>query len=244
MAEVIGDISAVIFLVEGSIKIYDSAQKDIKLSEIFEIVRRRLPVILHTLATCKANLETRIDSITEDDDKALEATLDVCYIKAGNLNEIIQKIVPGESDTREQRYLKILRKLGKGNKVEELMLGLAEDVQLLVNHDAVKSANQSQNAELEAIIDEMKSVISGPKEESSTMNFNNGDRPQTNSIQRGSGNRFDISGGGQQYNAKTQNFGKNHLFQLSSRHIRREIWSPNSAMNRGLASHIIVARFN
>jgi hypothetical protein len=56
MAEVIGVLSAVIALVETSIKIYDSAQKDINISETFKVVRRRLPVILDTLATCKGNL--------------------------------------------------------------------------------------------------------------------------------------------------------------------------------------------
>lgn len=208
MAEVIGAISAVISLIETSIKIYDGAQKDIKLFGTFEVVRRRLPVILHTLATCKDNLEPRKDSIPEDVCEALEATLDVCRTKARNMEEVFQKIVPGESDTREQRYLKVLRRLGKGNKVEELMLGLAEDVQLLVNHDAVKSANQSQNSELEAITDEMKSVISGLDKESSTMNFSTGGGPQTNYVQRGSGNLYAVNGSGKQYNAETQHFGK------------------------------------
>ena len=68
MAEVIGAISAVITLVETSIKIYDSARRDIKLIETFEVVRRRLPVILYTLAICKGNL----DSIAEDVGEALE----------------------------------------------------------------------------------------------------------------------------------------------------------------------------
>ncbi|KAJ5520025.1 hypothetical protein N7463_000478 [Penicillium fimorum] len=211
MAEVIGTISAVIALIEASIKIYDSAQRDIKLSETFTVVRRRLPIIIHTLETCIDNLEPRKDSIPEDVCEALEATLYVCRTKARNLEEIFQKTVPGENDTREKRYLKVLRRLGKGNKVEELMLGLAEDVQLLVNHDAVKSASQSQNSELEAIINEMKSVISGPENESSTMNFNSGGGPQTNNVQRGSGNLYAVNGGGTQYNAETQNFDVVHL---------------------------------
>jgi hypothetical protein len=141
--------------------------------------------------------------------------------------------------------LKCLRILGKGDKLEELVLNLAEDVQLLVNHDAVKSANRSQNAELE-VIDELKSAISGLEESSSTMNSSNGDGPQTNNFRRGSGNQFDSSGGEQQYNAKTQNLGKNYLFHsfLLSHHTRREICSPNTLMNRGFASHIIVTRFN
>lgn len=66
MAEVIGAISAVITLIDTSIQFYDSAQKDIKLSETFEVVRRRLPVIRQTLATCKNNLAPQEESIPGD----------------------------------------------------------------------------------------------------------------------------------------------------------------------------------
>ncbi|KAJ6142983.1 hypothetical protein N7471_002436 [Penicillium samsonianum] len=201
MAEVIGTISAVIALVETSIKIYDSAQKDIKLSETFKVVRRRLPVILHILATCKGNLEPRKDSIPEDVGEALEQILDACEAKASNLRGIFEKIVPGENDTREKRYLKVLHRLGKGNKVEELMLGLTKDVQLIVNHDAVKSANQQQNARLEDTINEIKSVSSVPDEEDSTMSFSSGGGPQTNNINRGSGQQINNNG-----SVGTQNF--------------------------------------
>lgn len=209
MADVIGAISAVITLIETSIKIYDTAQKDIKLSETFQIVGRRLPIILHTLATCKNNLEPREQSIPEDVSDALEATLYACRTKARNLEEIFQKTIPGEGDTTEKRYMKIVRRFGKGNKVEELMLGVTEDVQLLVNHDAVKSANQQQNAELDDVISEMKSVISGPDKESSTMSFSSGGGAQTNNVNRGSGKQYVSNGSGMQYNAESQTFGKN-----------------------------------
>ena len=51
--EVISGISSVIALLGVSIKIYDSAKSDAKLSETFEVVRRRLPVIIHILQRCK-----------------------------------------------------------------------------------------------------------------------------------------------------------------------------------------------
>ncbi|KAJ6062016.1 TPR repeat protein [Penicillium canescens] len=186
MAGIIGTISAIITLVETSIKIYDSAQRDVKLLKTFEVVRRRLPVIIHTLVACKSNLELKGDSIPEDRD--------------------FEKIIPGESDTRDQRYLKILRRLGKGNKVEEIMLGLTEDVQLIVNLDVVKSANQHQNAELENIVQEMKSIISlAPDEEGSGMSFASGGGAQTNNINRGSGQLINNNGsvGTQHFNSIT-----------------------------------------
>jgi hypothetical protein len=199
--EVIGGISAVISLLDASIKIYDSARNDLKLPETFEIIRRRLPVVLDTLETCKSHIEAKKNSIPEDVCEALDNTLDSCDKKARNLREMFEKIMPGQSDTWRKRYLKALRSLGKGNKVENLMLGLTEDIQLIVNHDAVRSANQQQNVGLEDIITEMESVISSvPDEESSTMSFSSGGGAQTNNVNRGSGQQINNNGSvGTQY---------------------------------------------
>ena len=189
--EVIGGISAVISILDASIKIYDSAQHDIKLSVTFEVIRNRLPVLLHTLETCKKHLQSKKTAMPEEVCEALEKTLDSCDAKASNLRSIFEKIIPGESDTWEKRYLKVLRRLGKGNKVEELMRSITEDVQLIVNHNAVQSANAQQNLALENIIKEMKSVDSSvPAEESSTMTFSSGGGGQTNNVNSGSGQQI------------------------------------------------------
>jgi hypothetical protein len=209
MAEVIGAISAVITLIDTSIKIYDSAQKDVKLSETFEVIRRRLPVILHTLKICESHMKAKKDSIPWNVCEALEKTLEDCETKAINLRAIFEKIIPGQSDKWKERYLKVLSRLGKGNKVEELMLGLTEDVQLIVNHEAVRSASQPQTDELENIIEEIKSVTqSVPGEEISTKTFNSGGGTQTNNMNCGSGKQYVSNGSGKQYNAEIQNFGK------------------------------------
>jgi hypothetical protein len=209
MADVIGAISGVIGLIETSIKIYDSAQKDIKLSETFETVRRRLPIIRDILETCKSHIEAKADLIPENVQKALDATLEDCDTKAMNLRGIFEKIIAGQSDGWERRYLKYLRRLGKGNKVEELMVGLTEDVQLIVNDDAVRSANQPQNAELVATIEEIKSISSSvPDEGGFSMTFGSGGGAQTTNVNKGSGPQNNISGNGTQYNARTQTFGK------------------------------------
>jgi hypothetical protein len=156
--DVIGGISAIISLLDASIKIYDSARNDIKLSSTFEVVRRRLPVLLHILETCENHLKSRKDAIPKDVCDALEKSLDACDAKASNLRSIFEKVIPGESDTWKKRYLKVLRRLGKGNKVEELMRSITEDVQLVANHNVVQSANPQQNLELENIIKEMNSI--------------------------------------------------------------------------------------
>ncbi|KAJ5344404.1 TPR repeat protein [Penicillium brevicompactum] len=200
--EVIGGISAIITLLDTSIKFYDSTRNDVKLPETFESVRNRLPVLLHILQTCQNDLEPGKDSMPSDVCDALENILDSCNEKVRKLREIFEIVIPGEKDTWEKRYAKVIRRLGKGNKVEELMTTLTQDVQLIVNHNAVNSATPGQNAELEDILKEMKSVkISTLGEEHTALAFNSGGGAQTNNVNSGSGQQINNNA-----HVGTQNF--------------------------------------
>lgn len=193
--EVIGAISAVITLLDASIKIYDSTRSDAKLSETFDVVRRRLPVILHILQRCKNVLEQGEDSMPSDVCEALEKILDACDEKARKLREIFESVIPGEKDTWRKRYAKVIQRHGKGNKVEELMATLTQDVQLLVNNNAVNSATPEQNVELVHILKEMKSVKSlTPEEERTASAFHSGGGTQTNNVNSGSGQQIITTG--------------------------------------------------
>jgi hypothetical protein len=189
--EVIGSISAIITLLDVSSKIYDNARNDMKLPETFESVGRRLPIILQILQTCENKLEPSKDSMPSDVCEALEKILDACDEKALKLREIFEKVIPGEKDTWEKRYAKVIRRLGKGNKVEQLMATLTQDVQLIVNHHAVNSATLEQNSELKNILQEMESVKSfTTEEEHSALTFHSGGGAQTNNVNSGSGQQI------------------------------------------------------
>lgn len=150
--EVIGGISAVIGIIDASIKIYDSAWKDLKLSETFTTVGRQLPIIFDILRICKNHLESSAGSLAAHVCEALEKILDACDEKARKLREIFEKVIPGENDGWEKRYSKIFKRLGRENKIEELMALITQDVQLVVNHHAVQSTSPDRNAKLEDII--------------------------------------------------------------------------------------------
>jgi hypothetical protein len=47
------------------------------------------------------------------------------------LDELFNKVIPKENASRVERYLKAIKTLGKGGKVERLMKGILEDIQLL-----------------------------------------------------------------------------------------------------------------
>ncbi|KAL9616340.1 MAG: hypothetical protein Q9160_008783 [Pyrenula sp. 1 TL-2023] len=212
--ELIGGISALISIIDASIKIYKGAKKDLKLSETFNTVGRRLPSLSDTLQTCKQFLESIHDSLAADVCEALDKIIESCDESAEKLRRIFEKVIPGVDDAWEKRYLKVAKSLGKGGKVEELMIAITQDVQLLANHHAVKSANQEQDAELGNIIKEMKSVKSSiPEEDNPGMNFNSGGGAQTNNINSGSGqfiaNNAPIT---------TQNFGRKSQLAIEYAH--------------------------
>ncbi|KAL4933494.1 uncharacterized protein BDV17DRAFT_287153 [Aspergillus undulatus] len=207
--EVIGGISAVIGLLDTSIELFKRTQKDLKLSETIETVGRQLPIIRNTLEGCHTHLLPRRDTIPEDVTEALEKTLDACETKANNLKKIFAKITPDQGNPWPTRYAAIVRRLGKGSKVEELMRAITEDVQIIVNHHAVKSADSQQNDQLEQILRELESLESSvPGEDPSGMNFTSHGGPQNNYVHRGHGAYNVINDSGKQYNAEHQHFGK------------------------------------
>lgn len=188
-AEVIGVISATIAIIDATIKTYGNIKKDMKLPKAFQIVGQRLPLLLDTLQTCNTRLEPIKNSMSADVCHALDHTLEECEEKARKLREIFEKVIPSDTDAWEKRYLKVVKRLGKGSKVEELMLSITEDIQIVVNHQAVKSVKPEQNIELSNIITEMKAVESSVQEESgSGMTFNSAGGAMETNINQDKGN--------------------------------------------------------
>lgn len=205
--EVISGISAVIGIIDASIKIYDSARNDLKLPEAFKTVGQRLPIILDTLQTCNIHLGPIQTSLSTDVCEALEKVLESCKDKARKVREIFEEVIPAENDAWEKRYVKIIKRFGKGNKVEELMISITEDVQLVVNHHSVQSAKPEQIFNLDNIIKEMKSVRSSvPEEENPGITFNSGGGAQTNNVNSGSGQQINNNApiGTQNFNSGKQ----------------------------------------
>ncbi|KAK5072319.1 hypothetical protein LTR70_010524 [Exophiala xenobiotica] len=112
--EVIGGISAVIAIIaiiDGSIKVWED-----------------------NLRTCQDHFEPVQTSLSADVARGLVKTIESCRSKAEKLETIYTETVPGEDDQRYERYRKVVQRLGKGSKVEELMKALTEDAQNLVNY--------------------------------------------------------------------------------------------------------------
>lgn len=216
--EVIGSISAIITFLQATNHLYERGKRAGEFLETLHIAGRRLPVLLHTLQLYKVNFERLKDTLPADLCHALQETLDDCTDKSQALSEIFAKVTSGPADTesRRQRYLSFVRKRGKGNKIETLMAGITQDIQLLVNNEAMKPSNSSQNTnantDLEAILTEIKELrMSEEPDEGFPQTFH-ASGTQNNHVNGGNGQLN--AGSGQQINTlarvgtQTFNFGK------------------------------------
>lgn len=199
--EVLGGISAVIAIIDGSIKVWESAQRDSKLSRTFETVANRLPVLRDTLQTCHEHFQ-RVPCLPADVADSLTKTIRSCESKADKLQTIFQETIPGDDNRWHERYRMVARRLGQGSKVEELMAAMTEGTQHLVNYYAVKSARPELCTQLEAIAEEMQSLEpSLPVKEATPQTFNAYGGPQNVS-----------SGSGIQYNSFNTGNGTAHNY--------------------------------
>jgi N-terminal domain on NACHT_NTPase and P-loop NTPases len=140
--EVLGGISAVIAIIDGSVKVWESRRKDLKLRGTFETVGNRLPILRNILQTCHEHLEPIRTSLPADAAQSLLKTVDDSKMRAKNLDTIFQETIPGEDDRWYERYHMVARRLGKGSKVEELMRAITEDAQNLGKPSAVPEAQR------------------------------------------------------------------------------------------------------
>ena len=68
--------------------------------------------------------------------------------KAKKLGVLFQKVIRADGASRAERYLLVVRTLCKGNRVETLMKGMLEDVQLLAINDGMTPVADTQRKEL------------------------------------------------------------------------------------------------
>lgn len=86
--EVLGGISAVIAIINGSVKLWESACKDLKFSATFKTVGNRLPILRDILQTCHEHFEPIKISLPADAVQGLVRTVDDCKRKAERLSTI------------------------------------------------------------------------------------------------------------------------------------------------------------
>ncbi|UPK92693.1 hypothetical protein LCI18_003628 [Fusarium solani-melongenae] len=159
--EIFGAITGAIALAETLLKLYNAIESRNDLPEAFIEVGKRLPLAKETLELAKGLTDGLEDENQET--RALKQNLADCRSKLSQLHEIFQQISKG--DTKEKSlidiYQKVVRRLkldNKSGRVEALMKGALDSLQLLTMHRAFKDAMKTQAADVSQAKEELEKV--------------------------------------------------------------------------------------
>ena len=204
---VLGVISSIIAIVDGTKKVWDAATDTKGLPEAFREVAGRLPIVKSILNSTEQRIKE--DKLNDDSCKGVENIAKVCKEKAQKLEKLFDHVIPGEGASHVERYRKAVKVFGKGHGVEKLMQGILEDVNLLAGEKGISSASKAQQEQILKAIKEIAAVApSIPEQEFQQTGFTNsnyGSGTQNN----GQGENV-LQGNAQQYNSGggMMNFGK------------------------------------
>lgn len=162
--EVVGLIAAVISIVETVEKVYNGFRDAKILPRAFREVAEKLPLVQDTLRIVERHIRANADG---EACQAMKTVMERCKTKADHLKEIFDAVKPSEDPSRLERYRMVVRRLGKGNLVEELATNIMQDVRLLAVNHAVQAATEAQVAELVKTIEDLSNIEPSLQDESS-----------------------------------------------------------------------------
>ncbi|KAI7766967.1 hypothetical protein LZL87_013944 [Fusarium oxysporum] len=200
---VLNVISSIIGILDGAKTVYEATQNAIGLPPAFNEVSKRIPLVRSILVA--ADKYIRQDNLNEESCKAMRSIVEGCEHKAKKLEGIFQKVLPGEDASRAERYLKALKTVGKGDRVELLMKGMLEDVQLLASNHGMETVTTSDLEQITEAIKEISSMPPSAQEKDGSLSVAMyGDGVQyTYYSER---DQFVSHGGGAQYRAESMTF--------------------------------------
>lgn len=202
---VLGVISSIISIVDGTKKVYDAATNPQGLPGAFREVAGRLSIVGNILESAKQNIEK--GNANSDSCKGVKDTVEACEGKARKLKELFNKAIPADGVSDLKRYCKAVKALGKGSEVESLMKGMLEDVQLLACEGGMKTATKAQQKQIaEAIMAISALSPSVPEhefQEAGFTNTNSGSGTQNNAqgeyIAQSTARQYNSGGGSQSF---------------------------------------------
>lgn len=194
---VISAMASIIGVVEATKQVYDAAKDKSGLPAQFRDVASKLPLVHDILKTASDHVRKSDLDIIPD---PFASTIKACEIKARQLQAIFNKVVPQADENGLIRYYKAARAIGKGGRVETLMRGVLEDLQLLSINHTMKVVTEDQVKELKEAIEAVSKLepsIPDEEFEDTGRTFNNyGSGPMNNPI---GGKNFFVQGSGNIY---------------------------------------------
>ena len=123
----LGMISAIISIIEATNEVYEAVKDEAGLPKNFKKSATKLPLISKLFE----DAERYVEAADEATKTAFTPTLEDCKAQAIQLQGLFEKVMPEEGESRWDRYVKAARTIGKGGRVENLVGGILDDLQLL-----------------------------------------------------------------------------------------------------------------
>jgi hypothetical protein len=205
---VLGLISSVIAIIQASQQVYEAIEDAKGLPTNFKKSASKLPLISKLLE----GAEKYVENVADDAEKAaFKPTLENCQHQATRLQELFTKVMPDENDSRWNRYLKAVRTLGKGGRVEDLIGGILDDLQLMSTKFPGVTTPRSKEQLAKAVEEVSKmepSLPDGFDEASTFVHYGSG----AQNANMGGGNQYNNNSTGNQNNGPGQQYiGTNHI---------------------------------
>jgi alkaline phosphatase len=205
---VLSIISSIISIIDATNQVYEAVKDEAGLPTNFKKSATKLPLISKLLEDAERYVNNEADDSVK---AAFTPTLKDCKVQAADLQELFEKVMPEEGDSRWDRYVKAARTIGKGGRVETLIKGILDDLQLLATKfpEVTTPRGKDQLAKAIEEVTKMESSLPDGFEQmpayahygSGAQNINSGSGIQHNN----SGTGHQNSGSGQQY------IGTNHI---------------------------------
>jgi hypothetical protein len=205
---VLGMISSIIAIIDATNQVYEAVKDETGLPMNFKKSATKLPLISKLLEDAERYVSNAADESTK---AAFTPALMDCKVQATQLQELFEKVMPEEGDSRWDRYVKAARTIGKGGRVETLMEGILDDLQLLATKFPEVTTPRGKDQLAKAIEEVSKMDPSLPEGFEQTPAYAHyGSGAQNNNT--GGGTQNNNNSTGNQNNGPGQQFiGTNHI---------------------------------
>ena len=203
----LGVISSIISIVDGTKQVYDAASSTQGLPEAFREVAERLPIVHDILGSAKRYIEER--RADEGSCKGAKGVVESCEKKARKLEELFEKVIPADGASRREKYLSAVKTLGKGSRVETLMKGMLEDIQLLATKHSMVMETDTQQNEVAKAIEAVEALPPSFPEHAADETGFTAIHSGSGAINQVQGDQFNNPGSGHVYHAQSMTFGTN-----------------------------------
>ncbi|KAG4428643.1 hypothetical protein IFR05_015871 [Cadophora sp. M221] len=137
---ILGIISSVISIIDATDEVYGDVEDEAGLPKVFNNVAFKLPFISYLFQ----DVERYIEKTSENSIFALTPTLEDCKVQATKVQQLFEKVMPENGDSRWDRYVNAAQTIGKDAHVERLIGRMLDDLRRLTDFPQVTTSRRKE----------------------------------------------------------------------------------------------------